>query len=71
MIALTSDECLVQFIQATEEGEEKNSVGKMGIVEYFYLQHCDIFSRRMRWAGFVAHAGDEWCIQGFDGETSW
>jgi hypothetical protein len=28
-----------------------------------------IKSRRMRWAGHVAHMGEERCIQGFGGDT--
>jgi len=30
--------------QRRERGK-KNSVGRMGIVEYFYLQHCEIFKK--------------------------
>jgi len=28
-----------------------------------------IKSRRMEWAGNIAHVGGERCVQGFDGET--
>jgi hypothetical protein len=65
MIALASDECL-----DTEEGEEKIVLGEWELLSIF-ISNIVRFSRRMRWAGNVAHVGDERCLQGFGGETSW
>jgi len=50
--------------------KKKTVMGGWELLSIF-ISNIVRFSRRVRWAGHLAHLGDKQCIQGFGGETSW